>query len=49
MRQPNRRDMLKTSAAVGAGFWLGTSPEVRAQSRKAKILSRRASSLEIRF
>ncbi len=37
MRQPNRRDMLKTSAAVGAGFWLGTSPEVRAQSPNEKL------------
>jgi len=37
MRQPNRRDMLKTSAAVGAGYWLGTSAKVRAQSPNEKL------------
>ncbi len=37
MRHPNRRQMLKTSAAVGAGFWLGTAPKVRAVSPNEKL------------
>ncbi len=37
MRHPNRRDMLKTSAAVGAGFWLGTAPVARAASVNEKL------------
>jgi len=37
MRHPNRRDMLKTSAAVGAGFWLGTAPKARAASAGEKL------------
>ena len=37
MRQTNRRDMLKTSAAIGAGLWLGTSPKTQAQSPNEKL------------
>jgi len=37
MRKTTRRDMLKTSAAVGAGFWLGTSGVAQAQSANDKL------------
>ena len=37
MRKPNRRDMLKTSAVVGAGFWLGGSTPARGQSPNEKL------------
>ena len=37
MRYPNRREMLKTSAAVGAGFWLGVGPRARAESPNEKL------------
>jgi len=37
MRHPNRRDMLKTSAAVAAGFWLGIAPKARAASPNEKL------------
>jgi predicted dehydrogenase len=37
MRHPNRRDMLKTSAALGAGFWLGTAPKAYSASPNEKL------------
>ena len=37
MRKTNRRDMLKTSAAVGAGFWLGGAAPTRAESPNEKL------------
>ena len=42
MRQINRRGLLRTSAAqvplaLGAGFWLGTSPKARAESANEKL------------
>ncbi|MHC4181578.1 MAG: Gfo/Idh/MocA family protein [Planctomycetota bacterium] len=33
----NRRDMLKTSAAVGAGFWLGVAPKAYSASPNEKL------------
>ena len=37
MRNPNRRDMLKTSAAVGAGFWLGAARKAHSASPNEKL------------
>ncbi|NQT37894.1 MAG: Gfo/Idh/MocA family oxidoreductase [Planctomycetes bacterium] len=37
MRHPNRREMLKTSAALGAGVWLGTAAKVNATSANEKL------------
>ncbi len=37
MHRPNRRDMMKTSAALGAGFWLGTTTKVKAASANEKL------------
>jgi len=37
MRHPNRRDMLKTSAALGAGFWLGVTPKAYSASPNEKL------------
>ena len=37
MGRPNRRDMLKASVAVGAGFWLGVAPKARAASPNEKL------------
>jgi len=37
MRQPTRRDMLKTSAVVGTGYWLGAAPQARAASANDKL------------
>lgn len=36
-RKPTRRAALKTSLAIGAGFWLGTSRSARAQSANEKL------------
>ncbi len=37
MPRINRRSMLKTTAAIGAGVWLGTSPQARAASPNEKL------------
>ena len=37
MRHPNRRKMLKASAAIGAGFWLGVGPKASAASPNEKL------------
>lgn len=37
MRNPNRREMLKASAAVSAGFWLGTGTKAPAASANEKL------------
>lgn len=37
MRHPNRRDMLKTSAAMGTAFWLGSAVSARAASANEKL------------
>jgi len=37
MRKPTRRDMLKTSAVIGAGYFLGTGSRVRAESANEKL------------
>jgi len=37
MRHPNRRDVLKTSLALGTGFYLGLSPRARGASANEKL------------
>lgn len=37
MHTSKRRDFLKGSAALGAGYWLGTSPQARAASPNEKL------------
>jgi len=37
MLQPNRRHFLAATASIGAGYWAGTSPRVRAASPNDKL------------